>query len=532
MPNTEMYIRQNVQVEPLFNQWYAWSHLISPATAAMNIANSHLKIMKSYVAAPQIHASAVQNPALLGGPFIDYNGGRVDEIKALIERTTRERSHMLSFAEAVRHLDNLLRAEAKGYSLESLYPRVPEILKGFVELVYDLNNNPSIRFVEGLLYHSEFYDTSSQALLLSLIDQDYRPFALSTPRLPDDKSLQLNIPFKDGSIDELFEMNLTPKPFDYIKERLGLSSEDEVLFRSLLTEEKPRIENGQCCFKGEGIRLRYFGHACMLLQTQDVSILIDPAVSYDYDNGIERYTYLDLPAKIDYVLITHGHQDHIMFESLLQLRHKISNMIVPRNGGGSLQDPSLKLVLEAIGFKNVIEIDEMETIDIPGGSITGLPFFGEHTDLSIRTKIAHLIRLKDKSFLFAADSNNIEPKLYERIFKALGDIDVLFIGMECDGAPMSWLYGPLLTQPIERKMDQSRRLSGSDFERGVKIVEQLNCREVYVYAMGQEPWLNYVMSIKYTEESRPIVASNQLIESCLGRGIAAKRLFCKEELFY
>ena len=31
-----LYLRQNIQFEPLVDQWYAWSHLISPATAARN----------------------------------------------------------------------------------------------------------------------------------------------------------------------------------------------------------------------------------------------------------------------------------------------------------------------------------------------------------------------------------------------------------------------------------------------------------------------------------------------------------------
>ena len=38
--------------------------------------------------------------------------------------------------------------------------------------------------------------------------------------------------------------------------------------------------------------------------------------------------------------------------------------------------------------------------------------------------------------LFAADSCNIEPRLYEHIHRDVGDVDVLFLGMECDGAPL------------------------------------------------------------------------------------------------
>jgi hypothetical protein len=48
--------------------------------------------------------------------------------------------------------------------------------------------------------------------------------------------------------------------------------------------------------------------------------------------------------------------------------------------------------------------------------------------------------------------------------------------------------------------------------------------------MGQEPWLNYIMSIKYSEQSNPIVQSNLLVEECRRRGIVAERLFGEKEI--
>src|SRR5262249_26197846 len=99
-----------------------------------------------------------------------------------------------------------------------------------------------------------------------------------------------------------------------------------------------------------------------------------------------------------------------------------------------------------------------------------------------------------------------------------------------DGAPLSWVYGPLFSRPLERSINESRRLSGSDYDQALDVVTQLGCQQVYVYAMGQEPWLNYVMSLKYTELSRPIVHSNRLIQTCRDRGIAAERLFGEKEI--
>jgi hypothetical protein len=203
---------------------------------------------------------------------------------------------------------------------------------------------------------------------------------------------------------------------------------------------------------------------------------------------------------------------------------------VPKSRGGTLQNPSLKLILEQAGCKNVIELGDLESIPFDDGEILAIPFLGEHADLDIETKSAYFIRKGSHSLLFAADSCNVEPLLYEHIRKILGPIDVVFLGMECDGAPLTWLYGPLLTQRIERGMDESRRLAGSNYERAKELVASLDAHEVYVYAMGQEPWLNHIMSIKYSQESRPIVDSNGLIRDYLSRGLCAERLYGEKEI--
>lgn len=528
MKAQELYLKPNVLVEPLVDRWYAWAHLIPPAPAARNISHRHLKIMDSYIAAPESHVAAVKNPAMLGGPFMDYAGvNRVGEVTALRDRTKRERADLLALSQAISDLDATLAAKGTGYSLESLYAEVPQPLQGYVELVYDLNNHPSFRLLEPLLFKSRYYDRSLQSLMLSEITGDDRPFVLSTPRLSNGHALDLKVPFDSEAVDKLFRLKSEPDCFCSIKRTLGVADEDDALLKSFLTETKPAPYQE---YEGAGVRWRYFGHACILIETAGVNILLDPVLSYTYESDISRYTYEDLPEKIDFVLITHNHQDHILFETLLQLRHRIGAVIVPRNGGGALQDPSLKLTLKNCGFKNVIEVAEMDELPFPQGSITAIPFLGEHGDLNVQTKTGYLVRTRRHSLLFAADSCNISPKMYQHVHAEVGDVDALFVGMECDGAPVSWIYGPLLTTRMERAMDQSRRLAGSNFMRALAIVEQFRCKDVYVYAMGQEPWLNYIMSLKYTEKSNPIIESNKLITTCRERGIVAERLFGEKEI--
>lgn len=528
MNDTELlYLRPNVQLEPLFDSWYAWPHLIPPATAARNITERHLKIMASYVSAPQIHADAVRNPKMLGGPFIDYGGKRVDEIDVLRNRTVRDRAHLIELSKALGDLDAMLQANAKGFSLQPLYTQVPPLLRGYVELVYDLNNNPSFRIIEPLLYRSRFYDRSAQSLMLSVISGDDRPFVLSTPRLESPNSIHLSLPFDDETVDWLFKLKREPSSWREIRGRLSVSDVQLDLLCSMFTEDAPPPYPS---YTGSGVRWRYFGHACILVETAGLSLLFDPVLSYTYESQISRYTYDDLPERIDFAVITHNHQDHILFETLLQIRHKVGTFIVPQSKGGALQDPSLKLLLCNAGFRNVVELREMESIGFPNGLIRGLPFLGEHADLDVQSKLAYLVRVGRRSLLIMADSCNVEPTMYEHLHREIGDASALFLGMECDGAPLSWLYGPLLTRKIDRNMDASRRLAGSNYEQAIDIVNKFHPTEAYVYAMGQEPWLNYIMSIKYSEQSRPIVASNRLIEDCRARGIRAERLFGEKEI--
>ena len=527
MTSAGVYLKHNVVAEPLFNQWHAWSYLIPPAQAAMFIANSHLKMMRSFVSAPEVHVSALKNPAMQGGAFINHPASRAPEIKELMNRTTDTCASMLELADAIRTLDTMLQAQANGTSFESLYREVPAPLRGYVELVYDTNNHPAVRFIEGLLYKSRFYQPDLQSIAL-FADSGERPFAFNTPKLRDEQTLQLRKPFASSELDELFKTKHTPRPFGEIKEILGVSDRDKPLLSSFFTTEP---EPTGTRYDGPGVRVRYFGHACVLIESRKVNVLLDPVISYKSDGGIERYTYADLPDKIDYALITHTHQDHCMLESLLQLRHKIGTIVVPRSNSGSLADPSMKLMLQRIGFPDVRELDELEMIEEDGGYIMGVPFLGEHGDLNIRTKTAYLVKLENRSVLCVADSNNLEPQLYEHVHALTGDIDVLFIGMECDGAPLSWVYGALLIRPLARKLDQSRRLDGSNCEKGLQLVKSLNPQQVYVYAMGQEPWLTYLTNIQYTDESRPIVESNSLVKDCLGQGRISERLFgCKEIL--
>jgi hypothetical protein len=102
--------------------------------------------------------------------------------------------------------------------------------------------------------------------------------------------------------------------------------------------------------------------------------------------------------------------------------------------------------------------------------------------------------------------------------------------MECAGAPLTWLYGGLLTTPVSKRMSDSRTLSGSNAQQAGVIVEELGAEEVYIYAMGEEAWLvGHVMATSYSEDSYQLQQVDEFMQWCAGRGVKADHLYGQHE---
>jgi hypothetical protein len=106
----------------------------------------------------------------------------------------------------------------------------------------------------------------------------------------------------------------------------------------------------------------------------------------------------------------------------------------------------------------------------------------------------------------------------------------MFIGMECQGAPLNWLYEPVLDQPVNRRNNESRRLSGADHERAAAICAIVAPRRVFVYAMGQEPWMRHIMGLQYSPDSIQLTESDRFVAHCQAQDIQAERLYGSREL--
>ncbi|MDK1287002.1 MBL fold metallo-hydrolase [Pseudoalteromonas umbrosa] len=523
-----LYLKEEAYFEPLVNNWYAWAFLIPPLTCARYVDKTHRRIMKSFVNNYRLHIMASKESALTGGEFVSCTEEQVQDIKSLIEDIEKGPHNFIELSNAIKELESELRNHVNGESIEYLYSKVPEMLRGFVEIFLDLEHKPSYRVIEPLVYASELYNTDVQKSAFGLVaDDKERGFVFSTPRLPDADHIHVNLELKSEVLDRIFASRTQPMTESEIEEIFGsLEKKGGLDYRALFTETPP---DKSCPQLTDGIRLEYLGHAGFLVQSAHDSILIDPMMAtLAPSQKNEAIRYCELPEQLDYILLTHAHSDHYSLETLIQLRHKTNCVVVPKNNGGTLADPSMKLSLKQLGF-NVIEVDDMEVINLKSGTVTSIPFLGEHGDLNIRSKSAWLIETQGKKLYFGADSSNPDCELFEHIRKSIGSLDYLFIGMECVGAPYTWSYGALHTQMVSKSIKNSRRLNGSDCKQALGIIDKLTPDHVYIYALGMEPWYKYLMGIEYDDESTQIVESNELVNTLEARQIEVGRLYGKKQ---
>ncbi|MBL3804840.1 MBL fold metallo-hydrolase [Streptomyces sp. BRB081] len=526
-------LKKNVIAEPAVAGWYAWSYLLPPQTLAKYLKNHYRNIVESYLADPQTHRTALRNARFLGGPFVYEQDGSYDRIRKWYDTAREQYAPLLELADAIDELEQKILPEQTGASLDQVYRQLPAPLAGRVELFYNRDNRtPDYRFIEPFLYASPYFDTALQQVRFSEVHQDARQFALTTPVLAyTPEQVLVTVPLESELLDTVFRGGLTEEELRRVIDGLGLDGERAAAFKGFFAEDPEPADSPGHAEPGEDV-LEYVGHACVFVRHRGTTFLVDPVISYSgYGHESDgRFTFDDLPERIDYVMITHNHQDHMLLETLIKIRHRVGRVVIAKSANSSLVDPDLKRILTGLGFRDIVELDDLDTLDTPGGSITAVPFLGEHGDIRIRTKCGWMLDLDGTRVLFAADSTNVSPELYPQVTAALGQVHTVFIGMESVGAAVSWLYGPLFPEKLERRIDAGRRLKGSNFAQAAEIVDALGADSVYVYAMGQEPWLGAVMCVEYDEKHPAMIDSDRLVAHVGERGGTAKRLFLHETI--
>jgi hypothetical protein len=448
--------------------------------------------------------------------------GRLEELEDLLQTIKVDRQSDWQAAERITAFEKRLM-QATGGSINALYHELPEELRGAVELAYDSHNNPSLRLYEKMLYADNRYDSCQQSFcfFMKTSEAEFLPVRLPNP----EAEIVLRVPFDDARMGRLFSLDLEPRPREEVMDLLELKSSKDRRLAQLFTDQpvrKPQL------WAGSAPRIRYLGHASALVEWKGISILVDPMIPCgSVVPGEPRYSFSDLPARIDYVLITHSHYDHYELSSLLRLRHRIGCLVVPR-ASGLLWDYSLKAVAQRIGFKHVVELDAFDSLD-PGSDmeIVSIPFVGEHGEL-FSGKSCWLVRAGTERILFAADSKTADPHLYENVRKITGNIQTVFIGTCCTGQTVETFYPPLFgwfergqqAAALEEKLG-TRLTDGCNAAEAWSVVKSLGAKRVYIYAIGREPWLAGFLG---PHKEIYITEAQKLIETAYQSGLADARV--------
>lgn len=518
-------LNDSTVVEPLVNRWGAWACIVAPVSHAMFVKNYQVPLLQSYLRDPELHVKACKEPRMRSGRFLNIPIERKINIEQLLKTTESAEADAIKFAQVAIEFQQFLSREANGISMAKFYSQLPQELSGYVELVYDYFSRPNTRFIEPFLYKSKYYKTNLQSFrLFSLAADNSRDFLLNTPRLSSPAAVEWSTPFHDERVDVLSRLDVSPQPMQVIQEILPPEFASMDQLKQLFTEDTAQNCQRPTHNDSAAAKVSYFGHACVLVEWKGVSILVDPCIGARPTNGgQDRLSFGDLPSKIDYVLITHQHHDHFVLETLLRLRHRIDCLVVPRSHGIVSGDMSLKLLSEQVGFKNVVEVEPLDQIDIRDGAIIAAPFLGEHADLP-HSKSSYVVQIGKHRLLFAADSDCLDPYIYRNLREHVGPIQTVFLGLECVGAPLSWSAGPMLPIKPTSEQDQSRRYNGCDAQRGMSLLTAVGANKVFIYAMGLEPWYEYLLGLVHDKNSKQLQQVNELLVKAPAGGVEAMLL--------
>ena len=176
------------------------------------------------------------------------------------------------------------------------------------------------------------------------------------------------------------------------------------------------------------ISITWLGHASFLIKLGKQHILTDPFLSKTagpFGIGPNRYIasgikISDLP-KIDSILISHNHYDHLDSETLKKIRNK-NNITV-------ICPLKLSRTINSLGYKKVIELDWYEKQKNINFNITAVPAY--HWSRRLGQKYnstlwnGYVIMFENKKIYFSGDTA-FGPIFYD-IGKNLGPFDLTII---------------------------------------------------------------------------------------------------------
>ncbi len=199
-----------------------------------------------------------------------------------------------------------------------------------------------------------------------------------------------------------------------------------------------------------GIRATWIGHASALVQAPGLNLLTDPVWSrragpWSWLGSARRaepgVAFEDLP-RIDAVLVSHDHYDHLDLPTLRRLARERAPMAVAPLGTAGL--------LEEAGFGKVVALDWWQSTVLPtGDTVTLAPAYHHGArwpwDRNRRLWGGFVVSTRTGKVYFAGDTG--DGPLFDEIGRRLGPFDLALIPI---GAYLPrWFMAPKHIGPAE-----------------------------------------------------------------------------------
>ncbi|MEP0985387.1 MBL fold metallo-hydrolase [Ekhidna sp.] len=187
--------------------------------------------------------------------------------------------------------------------------------------------------------------------------------------------------------------------------------------------------------------ISWFGHSSILLKIEGKTILIDPILEGKRASmfsfmGPERFPYNeyvtvdDLP-KIDAVIISHDHYDHLDYPTIKSLKEKVGRFYMPLGVGAHFEHWGLE-------SKSIIELEWWDEIQLENVTLALTPtrhFSGRGFGDRFKTLWGSWVIMgRDKRIYFSGDSGYFPG--FKQIGEKYGPFDLTF--MECGAYNESW----------------------------------------------------------------------------------------------
>lgn len=205
----------------------------------------------------------------------------------------------------------------------------------------------------------------------------------------------------------------------------------------------------------------WFGHSSFLIQVNGKNILVDPVFSERISPvswaGPKRFTKPtvtigDLP-KIDLLILTHDHYDHLDYKSLLELDGKVCEYIVPLGVECHLKKWKINpdKIRNAAWWEEILS-DGITVAATPAQHFSGRWIWGRNRTLWN----SYVIKTKDIQIFLSGDSGYGEH--FKKIHEKYGDFDLAV--MECGQYNSRWpSIHSFPEQTVQASIDVGARLT-------------------------------------------------------------------------